>query len=81
MDEVQFENQKNEYLQSADAKLLLYCIKNKSDNVIIVTEETEASNDNKLFKKLPSICKILELTTITLPELLDQSDEIDFKFI
>ena len=61
--------------------MLLYCIKNKSDNVIIVTEETEASNDNKLFKKLPSICKILELTTITLPELLDQSDEIDFKFI
>ncbi len=53
----------------------------KIDDITIVSEETEVSNDNKSFKKLPTICKrILNLEIITLPELLDKFDEIDFEF-
>lgn len=74
------ESLKNEYMKSADPKLLLYSLQNKADNVFIVSEETDTSNDNKLFKKLPSICKILDLPIITLPELLDKYDGIDLEF-
>lgn len=77
---VLYENLKNEFLNSADPKLLLYSVQNKADNVIIVSEETDSSNDNKLFKKLPSICKILDLPIITLPKLLTQYDGINFEF-
>nr|NQU89851.1 DUF4411 family protein [Bacteroidota bacterium] len=81
---VEFENRKNAYLNSADAKLLLYGLQNKGmklDKTIIVTEETEFSNDNKSFKKLPAICKILELEVLTLPKLLALYDGIDFDII
>jgi len=76
---VEFENRKNVYLNSADPKLLLYGLQNKKDNVVIVSEETDSSNDNKLFKKLPAISKILGLQIITLPILLDHLDGIDFE--
>ena len=78
--EVEFENRKNAYLESADAKLLLYCLKNKNifdRNLHIITEETETSNDNKSFKKLPAICKILNINVLTLPDLIYSYEEID----
>lgn len=78
--DVEFENRKNEFLDSADAKLLLYSLLNRNDEIVIVSEETEASNDNKSFKKLPAICKILEIDVLTLPELLDRYKEIDLEF-
>lgn len=77
---VEFEEVKNEFLKSADAKLILYSLNNKKDENVIVSEETEAQNDNKYFKKLPAICKILNLKIKTLPELLAEYDEIDFEF-
>lgn len=80
--EVEFENRKNAYLDSADAKLLLYCLKNKDlfdSRLSIVTEETETNNDNKSFKKLPAICKILDINVLTLPELINSFKEIDLK--
>lgn len=81
LSDVQFENRKNAFLNSADAKLLLYSLQYKDGDITIVSEETETSNDNKSFKKLPTICKrILNLKIITLPELLDKIDEIDFEF-
>ena len=81
LSDVEFENRKNAFLDSADAKLLLYSLKYIDDGITIVSEETEVSNDNKSFKKLPTICKrILKLNIITLPELLDKFDEIDFEF-
>ena len=78
---IQYEAEKNFYLSTADPKLLLFALKHKNDNVIIVSEETERNNDNKLFKKLPSICKILELDIITLPQYLQllENFEIDFQ--
>ncbi len=78
--DVEFENRKNDFLDSADAKLLLYGLLNKNDEIVIVSEETEASNDNKSFKKLPAICKILEINVLTLPELLNRYKEIDLEF-
>ena len=55
-------------------------LKNKSDNVIIVSEKTESNNDNKAFKKIPAICKFLNLDILTLPELFEKYLEISFEF-
>ena len=80
---VEFENEKNKFLESADSKLILYGLKNQTDTgvnkVIIVSEETEGSNDNKSFKKLPAIGKILELEVITLPIFLKRHDGIELE--
>jgi len=50
------------------------------EEVILVTEETESGNDNKLFKKIPAICKELNIPTMTLPELIERYDGIDIDF-
>ena len=49
------------------------------DSCTIITEETKANNDKKLFKKLPAICEIKEvnLKVMTIPELLKSSEEIN----
>jgi|APIni6443716594_1056825.scaffolds.fasta_scaffold20755_1 hypothetical protein len=81
---IEFENRKDSFLNSADSKLILYSLKNKNDilsKLFIVTEETEFSNDNKAFKKLPAICKILEIDVLTLPKLLELYEGIDLAII
>lgn len=82
LSEVQFENQKNQFLENADMKQIILCLnlKDKEEDVILVTEETESSNDNKLFKKMPAICRELEIKTITLPELIEKYEGIDIDF-
>lgn len=82
LSEVEFENRKNDFLESADCKLVLYSINNKNliDELFIVTEESESNNDNKSFKKIPAICKILDLNCLTLPELLEKYSEIKIEF-
>lgn len=77
--DVEFENQKNSFIESADMKqvILALNLKNKGEQVVLVTEETESSNDNKLFKKIPAFCKELEIETMTLPELITKYDGID----
>lgn len=80
--EVEFENQKELFLKSADLKQIIVClnfIQNKED-VVLVTEETESDNDNKLFKKIPAICRELKIETITLPGLIARYREIDIEF-
>lgn len=82
LSETEFENQKNLFLDDADMKqiiLYLNLIKD-GENVVLVTEETESSNDIKLFKKIPAICKELEIETMTLPELIAKYDSIDIDF-
>ena len=82
--DTEFENQKSSHLETADMKLIILALNLIKDNVdeeiFIVTEETESSNDNKLFKKIPSICKELSIKTITLPELLGLYEEIKVEF-
>lgn len=80
LSEVEFEVRKNAFLNSADAKLLLYGLNNKDEEVVIVSEETESINDNKSFKKLPTLCKILEIKIMTLPQYLEKSNDIKFEF-
>lgn len=75
LNEAQFEIMKENFLQSADAKLILYTLKYnkennmfKDDKITIVTEETSTENDNKFIKKIPQIGNILDIDVITLPE-------------
>lgn len=80
---VEFENQKDKHMNDADIKQIILCLtllKNDED-VVLVTEETVGGNDNKLFKKIPAICKELNIKTMTLPELIEQYQEIDLDFI
>lgn len=80
--ETEFENQKNTFLNDADMKQIILCLNliKDGERVVLVTEETEGSNDNKLFKKIPAICKELEIETMTLPELIAKYDGIDIDF-
>jgi hypothetical protein len=80
--ETEFENQKNSFLNDADMKQIILCLNliKDGEKVVLVTEETESSNDNKLFKKIPAICKELEIETMTLPELIGKYDDINIDF-
>lgn len=82
LSETEFENQKNAFLNSADIKLIILCLNllQEGENVVLVTEETESSNDNKLFMKIPVMCKELGVQTMTLPELLNMYEDIDLDF-
>jgi hypothetical protein len=84
LSEAEFEVQKARFIESADAKLIMYCehlIKNNPDEQIyLVTEETSGSNDLKLFKKIPAICDILDIPVITVPMLLQKYPEVDLGF-
>jgi hypothetical protein len=79
---VEYEVAKNQFLNSADIKLIILCLNliNSKEEVFLVTEETEGSNDNKLFKKIPAICKELNIQTMTLPQILTRYDGIEFEF-
>lgn len=82
--EVEYENQKTAFLNEADMRIIILCLnlikENNDSEIILVTEESETSNDNKLFKKIPFIARELGINTRTLPELLDRYDGIDFEF-
>jgi hypothetical protein len=80
--EVEFESEKTRFMEGADMKqvILALNLKNKDEQVVLVTEETESNNDNKLFKKIPAICKELEIDTMTLPDLIAEYDGINIDF-
>tara|TARA_B100000614_G_scaffold237985_1_gene236557 strand:- start:86 stop:445 length:360 start_codon:yes stop_codon:yes gene_type:complete len=82
LSDTEFENQKNRFLNDADMRQIILCLNllKVCESVVLVTEETEGSNDNKLFKKIPAICKELNIDTLTLPELLGKYDGIDIEF-
>jgi hypothetical protein len=82
LSDIEFEQSKTNYLESADAKLVLFCLTDKGtlvfDKPILVTEETISENDKKLFKKLPEICKLLEIEHCNLPTLFKKYFKINF---
>lgn len=82
INDTEFENQKNSFLNDADIKQIILCLNllKEGEEVVLVTEETESSNDNKLFKKIPAMCKELEIETLTLPELIEKYGGIDIEF-
>jgi hypothetical protein len=81
LNEAEFEVKKKEFMDSADAKMIMYCqhlMKDfPDDEVCIVTEESNSGNDLKLFKKIPTICQILGVPVVTLPDLLNKFPEVD----
>lgn len=82
LSDVEYDIEKGRYLEDADMKQIILClhlIKN-SEEIVLVTEETETSNDNKLFKKIPAICRELNIKTMTLPELLGLYQSINLEF-
>ena len=86
LNEFEFENRKQAFLEDADAKLLLFCLSNKGglnlDKFILVTEESRADNDGKLFKKLPELCDLLNIEHCNLPSLLIEHYNINLsKFL
>src|SRR5690606_1838550 len=81
--EVEFEILKTSHLKDDDMKLVLLALNfNTEEDVYIVTEETSESNDNKLFVKIPAMCRELGLKCITLPALIklyEDDFELHFK--
>ena len=70
-------------MNSADMKLILTSLNFKKDfsteDVFLVTEETEISNDNKLFKKIPAICSQLDIQTINIQQLIDKLEGVNIE--
>lgn len=83
LSDIQYESMKTSFLNSADARMIIFCLNtiNKAplEQIYIVTEESEESNDHKAFKKIPAICKFLDIQVITLPQLLEIYNEVDFQ--
>lgn len=83
LNDTQYDSLKNEFMNSADMKLILSSLNLKKDfpmeDIFLVTEETEASNDSKIFKKIPAICLQLDIKTINIQQLLDRFDGISFE--
>jgi hypothetical protein len=67
-------------MNSADMKLILTCLNLKknfpTEDVFLVTEETEVSNDNKIFQKIPAICLQIDIQTINIQQLIDKIEGI-----
>ena len=80
--DAEYEVQKEAFLNDADMKQIILCLNymQKGEETLLITEETETSNDNKLFKKIPAICKELNIETLTLPELISRYQGIDLDF-
>ena len=81
--ETQYDSVKNDFMNSADMKLILTSLNFKKDfpseEVFLVTEETEVSNDNKVFKKIPAICSQLGIETINIQQLIGKFEGISFE--
>lgn len=82
LNDAEFEERKKEFLETADAKMIILALIKKSemDEIAIMTEESEIGNDHKDFKKIPAICKILDINVMTLPKLLKTHNGIDLEF-
>lgn len=81
--DIQYDSRKNDFMNSADMKLILTSLNIKQDfpneEVFLVTEETEVSNDDKLFKKIPAICSQLDIQTINIQQLIDKLDGVNIE--
>tara|TARA_R110002049_G_scaffold114927_1_gene266609 strand:+ start:21130 stop:21696 length:567 start_codon:yes stop_codon:yes gene_type:complete len=82
LNDAEFEERKKEFLETADARMIILALikKSEKEEITVVTEESETGNDHKAFKKIPAICKILDIKVMTLPELLKIYQGIDIEF-
>lgn len=77
LEDYEIESLTNDFIKSADARIIMKAMNDikLGGKTTVVTEETTATNDNKLFKKIPSICSALEIKCITLPNLIKIFDK------
>lgn len=72
----EYESQKSGYLETADAKIILTSMMLRKtggliqEKVLVVTEESLANNDGKVFKKIPAICGLVDLDCCDLPKYI-----------
>lgn len=75
----QQEAQRANYLAGGDFSILKCAYMQKKgmagelfgDDLRVLTDESSAENDNKLFKKIPSCCKFLEVPTLNICAYLE----------
>lgn len=77
-DEAGYNNAREVFLKGADCALVVYAMNNtsKMDPIQILTEESANQNDGKLFKKIPLICKVIGIRTLTSVEFLKELQSI-----
>lgn len=76
LEQQEYESQKQTFIQSADFKLIHYAMQNPQ--CTIITEESLAGNDNKLFKKIPKICEIKGIKCLSLPKFIQEKLKLSF---
>lgn len=83
LNDIQYDSMKTEFMNSADMKMILTVLNLKKDNpqedIYLVTEETEVSNDHKVFKKIPAICSQIDIKTINIQQLLDKFEGLNIE--
>lgn len=83
--DVEFESEKKKYIEvDADIKLILFglkeCRNTSIDKLVVVTEESRANNDGKVFKKIPAICDTLGIETCTISEYLNIHLKVEINY-
>ena len=68
--DVEFELFQKNYIGSADGSILLVSYFKKNEDIVVVTEESNSANDNKLFKKIPECCSLINIKHCSLPVLI-----------
>lgn len=83
LNDIQYDSLKTEFMNSADMKMILTALNLKKDNplkdIYLVTEETEVSNDHKVFKKIPAICSQIDIKTINIQQLLNKFEGLNIE--
>jgi hypothetical protein len=81
INDTEFENLKQKHLEDADMKMIILALNllPQFEDLILITEESENSNDGKVFNKIPSICATLGINSMTLPSFLKIIEEIEVK--
>lgn len=74
LEDFEIEQLTDQFVKSADAKIITTAmtLSKQGKHVVVITEETIGNNDNKLFKKIPSMCSALDIDCIKLPELISR---------
>lgn len=76
-DENSYQDARQSYLEGADCRMIVYAMKENTeiDPIQILTEESPNQNDGKLFKKIPFICKELNIPTVNVVDYFKQHND------
>lgn len=61
---------KQDYLNSADAGLMIHAMLNKASNMMVISDESSTLNDGKLFKKIPVCCNLISVNCCTITDFM-----------